>query len=85
MPDTCVPTSTWTIGSMVPVAVTVFTIDPRCISAVLYFICGFSLLRRIRNAATASTAITTMAIPIFFNVFMNYIFLIVYSVIGSFW
>ena len=47
--------------------------------------CGFSLLRRIRNAATASTAITTMAIPIFFNVFMNYVFLIVYSVIGSFW
>ena len=40
MPETCVPTSTCSIGSTVPVAVTLFSISPRLITWVSYKVRG---------------------------------------------
>ena len=72
MPDTCVPTSTFVMGSMVQVAVTVVLMEPFFIVVVSYVTVLFSPERKIKKRP-AITAKTMMMIAIFFILFRFYV------------
>ena len=70
VPDTCVPTSTLVIGSIVPVAVTVLLMEPFFSSTVSYVVTFLSPERKKKKAPTI-TAMTMIMVTIFFMLFYN--------------
>ena len=68
LPETCVPTSTFEIGSTVPVAVMVFPMLPMVTASVSYTVSVFLFLweQRLIMSAASATAATAMMMYVIF-------------------